>query len=131
MEDTSYSTTNPMFIRSIHVDCETEVPEITISNNDFTFDPDSLIQGFDITVSLKVRNIGKVPSDSTTAKLYLGDADEPFYTEKFKIAADTFHTVSHTINTSKIVFNNKVRAMSQWREQRCTPSIILVLTVSM
>ncbi|MCA0387632.1 MAG: C25 family cysteine peptidase [Bacteroidetes bacterium] len=111
MEDTSYSTTNPMFIRSIHVDCETEVPEITISNNDFTFDPDSLIQGFDITVSLKVRNIGKVPSDSTTAKLYLGDADEPFYTEKFKIAADTFHTVSHTINTSKIVFNNKVRAV--------------------
>lgn len=111
MEDTSYSTTNPMFVRSIHVDCDTEIPEITISNNDFTFSPDSLMQGFDIDINLKVSNVGKVPSDTCTAKFYLGNADEPYYSAKFKIPADTFYTVKHTINTSKIVFHNKIRAI--------------------
>lgn len=111
LEDTSYSTVNPMYVKSIHLDCDTQLPEITISNNDFTFYPDSLLQGFDINVDLKVSNVGKVASDTVTAVFFLGNADEPFYSTKFKIAADSFYTVKHTLNTSKIIFYNKMRSV--------------------
>lgn len=111
MEDTSYTTTNPMYIKSMHIDCETDLPEITISNNDFTFYPDSLLQGFDINIDLKVTNVGKVATDTVTAVFFLGNADEPYHSSKFTIPADTFHTVKHSINTSKIVFYNKIRSV--------------------
>jgi len=111
MEDTSYTTTNPMYIKSMHVDCETSLPEITISNNDFTFYPDSLMQGFDINIDLKVTNLGKIASDTVTAVFYLGNGNEPYYSTKFTIPADTFYTVKHTVNTSKIVFYNTIRSV--------------------
>lgn len=109
--DSSLSSTNPIYLKKVAFEAATGLPEITISNNDFSFTPDSLMQGFDINIDLKVTNVGKVDSDSCTVQFYLGAANEPFYTTKIKIPADTFYTVKHTINTSKMVFHNKVKAV--------------------
>jgi hypothetical protein len=109
--DSSLSSTNPIYLKKVAFEASTGLPEITISNNDFTFTPDSLMQGFDINIDLKITNVGKVDSDSCLVQLYLGAANEPFYTTKIKIPTDSFYTVKHTINTSKIVFHNKVKAV--------------------
>ncbi|MBK7265022.1 MAG: hypothetical protein IPI12_01530 [Ignavibacteriales bacterium] len=105
--DSSLSSTNPIYLKKVAFEASTGLPEITISNNDFTFTPDSLMQGFDINIDLKITNVGKVDSDSCLVQLYLGAANEPFYTTKIKIPTDSFYTVKHTINTSKLYFTTR------------------------
>ncbi|KAB2907676.1 MAG: C25 family cysteine peptidase [Ignavibacteriales bacterium] len=111
MEDTSYSTTNPMYVKMVHFDCETDLPELMITDKDFTFAPDSLLQGLDIDIKLRVANIGLIETDTVTAQLYLNNEDDPFYTTTFTIPADSSIVIHDVLNTTRTVFFSKVRAV--------------------
>ena len=51
------------------------LPEIVLTKNNLSFQPDSVLQGFPITTSLNVMNVGLGNADSLQVSFYLNDAE--------------------------------------------------------
>lgn len=109
--DSSLGSNEPMKLKSIHFDY-TNPPEISVSKEDFSFTPDSLLQGYNITMNLKVKNIGETEADSVNIKFYLNNADSTFYNPIVSVPKDTFIIVSTEIPTSALLFNQSVQVIA-------------------
>lgn len=109
--DTSFSTVNPLYLKSLHVEYDSEIPDVMITNKDFAFTPDSLLQGYDITLSVKVNNLSKNTIDSCKVEYTLNDADNPFFTTYVSVPPDSFTIVNKVLNTSSLIFTNRLRAL--------------------
>ncbi len=110
-EDTSYSVSDPMVISSVNIQYDSEIPELEITNSAFEFTPDSLLQGLDITARVKINNLSNNRVDSAWVELYLNSDNEPLIRQKIAVQADSFTVVQKVINTSPLIFYNKIRAI--------------------
>jgi hypothetical protein len=111
--DTSYGASEPLKLQNISVDFAS-LPEISINKNNFTFTPDTLLQGFTTATNLQVFNLGESNADSVTLSYYANNADSAFLTNRISIPRDSFAIVNNIINTSSwspaTLYNTKVIA---------------------
>lgn len=109
--DSSLGSNDPMKLKSIHFDF-TNPPEISVSKEDFSFTPDSLLQGYNITMNLKVKNLGETAADSVNLRFYLNNGDSTFYNPIVSVPKDTFIIVSTEIPTSAFLFDQSVQVIA-------------------
>lgn len=109
MTDSSRSEDAAIFLKEVRLDYE-ELPELILTKNDISFEPDSLLQGFDITTHLRVNNIGKTDAEEVKLMLYLDESDTPFYTDSASIQKESFVEFNAKLNTSSIVFKHEITA---------------------
>ncbi len=109
--DTSQSVTNPLQIKSVKFYYE-GLPEIQVSNSSITFNPDTLMQGFPIEMQFEAKNLGSSDADSVKFSFRLNDNGNPFYIAKIKVPADSTAKLKYTLNTSPLLFNNKIKVES-------------------
>ncbi|HPN37951.1 MAG TPA: C25 family cysteine peptidase [Melioribacteraceae bacterium] len=108
LSDTSRSITNPLQIKSVKFDYE-GLPEIQVSNASISFNPDSLMQGFSTELIFEAKNFGLSQADSVKFDFRLNENGNPFYSTKVKIPADSTALLKYSINTTPLLFNNKVK----------------------
>jgi hypothetical protein len=109
--DSSFGAGQPMKFNSLKVNYD-YLPEISMIPQDLTFSPDSLLQGIDINLSLKVNNYGYIPVDSLRLDFYLNEGDSVYFTRYISIQPDSFTVFTEALNTSKIIFENSIRALA-------------------
>jgi hypothetical protein len=88
------------------------LPEISMIPKDMTFAPDSMLQGIDVNMNLKVYNYGYIPADSLKLDFYMNNGDSVFFTEYISIQVDSFKVIDRTIETDTIIFNTKIKAVA-------------------
>jgi hypothetical protein len=109
--DSSFGAGQPMKFNSLKVNYD-YLPEISMIPKDMTFSPDSILQGIDINLSLKVNNYGYIPVDSLRLDFYLNEGDSVYFTRYISVQPDSFTTFNEALNTSKIIFENSIRALA-------------------
>jgi len=98
--DTILSVSNPILLKSVSSDFSS-VPEITVRKNDLTINPDTVQQGFDYNLSLKISNIGFTDADSVKVNFYIDDPDSAFFSATVNVKRDSSITISkNQINTA-------------------------------
>ena len=111
--DTSYGASEPLKLKSVFTGYTT-APEVSINNNDISFTPDSVLQGFNIILNLKAYNYGESGADSVTLKYYANNSDSAFIVNKVSIPADSSVILTNTINTTSwspaTLYNTKIVA---------------------
>src|SRR5690606_31995173 len=105
--DSSYGAGQPMKFNSLKVNFD-YLPEVSLIPQDMTFAPDSMLQGIDVNMNLKVHNYGYIPVENLRLDFYLNDGDSVFFTKYVSVQPDSFTTIDHTIKTDTIVFFNKL-----------------------
>lgn len=105
--DSSVSVANPIQIKSIGFNY-IGYPEVLVSSASFDFSPDSLMQGFPIDMSFNIKNYGYSQIDSLNLKFMLNNSSTPFFTKNISIKSDSVYKIKYPINTSPLLFNNKV-----------------------
>lgn len=108
--DSSFGAGQPMKFNSLKVNYE-YLPEISLTPREMTFAPDSMLQGYDVQMNLKVNNIGYVKVDSLKLDFYFNEGDTVFFSRYITVLPDSFNTVEHTFKTNNIIFNNNVRTV--------------------
>ena len=109
--DSSFGAGQPMKFNSLKVNYD-YLPEISMIPKDMTFSPDSILQGIDINLSLRVNNYGYIPVDSLRLDFYLNEGDSVYFTRYISVQPDSFTTFNEALNTSKIIFENSIRALA-------------------
>ncbi|MDR3611352.1 MAG: C25 family cysteine peptidase [Ignavibacteriaceae bacterium] len=97
--DSTMGASEPLKLTKVAVDYAS-LPEISIHRNNFTFSPDTLLQGFVTNLSLKVYNLGESDADSVTLKFYANNADSVFLTSRISIPKDSSIIYINQINTT-------------------------------
>lgn len=109
--DSSFGAGQPMKFNSLKVNYD-YLPEISMIPQEMTFHPDSMLQGTDINMNLKVHNLGYIPVDSLKLDFYMNEGDSVFLTRYISVQPDSFTVVDQIIGTSKIVFDTKIKALA-------------------
>lgn len=113
LNDSSFSISNPIQVKSIWLDYE-KPAELVLFKKNLTFEPDSLLQGLPISMSHKILNLGGTTADSVTVKYFLNDDDSLFFTSVLSIPRDSFIIDSKTISTNPLIFNNKISSIIEY-----------------
>ncbi len=114
--DSSTGISQPMKLKNVRIDYES-LPEIILSDNFFSFTPDSLLQGFPLTMNLKVPNYGHSQADSLKLEFYLNEDDSLYFKKVINVPTDTFYTVEHIIPTSSLLFKNSLQVIATLPEK--------------
>jgi hypothetical protein len=114
-EDSSSGVSNPVSFRLFRVDYES-LPEIILRNEDFSFTPDSLLQGFDVEMKFEAFNIGYTTADSLEFNFFMNNADSAFFSQTVSIPADSSAQFTRTMNTSTLLFFNNIQVESTLHE---------------
>jgi hypothetical protein len=109
--DSSFGGGEPLKFKSLKVNYE-YLPEISMIPKEMTFAPDSMLQGFDVNMNLKVHNIGYINADSVRVDFYLNEGDTVLFSKYVSIAADTFNVIEHTFQTNRLIFDTDVKAIA-------------------
>lgn len=110
LHDSSFGVVNQIAINSINFDY-ISYPEVFVTSNSLSVEPDSVLQGLNTTLKVKVYNAGLSQADSITVKVYLNNADSIFTAFNFSLPKDSSITSSYTFNTSPIILENSLRAI--------------------
>lgn len=110
LHDSSFGVVNQIAINSINFDY-ISYPEVFVTSNSLSVEPDSVLQGLNTTLKVKVYNAGLSQADSITVKVYLNNADSVFTAFNFSLPKDSSITSSYTFNTSPIILENSLRAI--------------------
>jgi hypothetical protein len=79
---------------------------------DITFTPDSMLQGIDVNINLKVYNFGYIPVDSVRLDFYLNDGDASFLTRYIPVEPDSYKVIDQTVETDTIIFDTKIKVIA-------------------
>jgi hypothetical protein len=109
--DSSFGSGQPMKFNSLKINYD-PLPEISMIPAELTFDPDSMLQGIDVNMNLIVHNLGYPTADSLRLDYYLNDGDSAYLTKYISVPPDSFTIVDHLIETSKIIFENKIKVIA-------------------
>ncbi len=109
--DSSFGAGEPLKFNSLKVNYD-YLPEISLTPTDMTFAPDSMLQGIDVNMNLKVYNYGYIPLDSLRMDFYLNEGDSIFFTKYISIQPDSFSVIDQTIKTDTIIFTTKIKALA-------------------
>lgn len=110
LTDSSLGNTEPMELKSVNFDYQ-QLPDVLFVRDDLQFSPDSVMQGFPITMSFKAKNYGPTSIDSLNVSFYLNGEDSVIYSKVVSIPADSIsENMSYTITSDQLIFDNEVRA---------------------
>jgi Peptidase family C25/Propeptide_C25/CARDB len=110
LTDSSLGSTEPMELRGVNFDYQ-QLPDVLFIRDDLQFSPDSVLQGFPITMTFKARNYGPTSIDSLNVSFYLNGEDSVIYSKVVSIPADSVsENISYTINSDQLLFDNEIRA---------------------
>jgi len=102
MVDSGKIQSMPMKFVSLGVDY-TKPGEIILRKNNFSFTPDTLLQGINTTFNLKAENFGYTDLDSVKLDCYLDESDSSFYSPTISIKKDSSSTISDVIYTASLL----------------------------
>lgn len=105
--DSSFGGSQPLQLKNVHFDY-VEKPEVVLISDNLKFNPDSLMQGFEINMDFKVSNVSHTSVDSVTLQFFLNSSDTPFFTPTVNLVGDSSSSVSYVIPTSALLFDNPV-----------------------
>ena len=108
MRDTTYNTTNPMQFKNMRIDYD-GLPEIMITKKDLYISPDSVLQGLNSTLHLKVKNVGFVPADSVNVNLYFNDSDSSVFNSVVNLAPDSTALLERPFDTAPYILDNTMK----------------------
>jgi hypothetical protein len=100
--DSTYGSAIPLILKSLNV-TYTPLPEIILTKNNFIIQPDSVLQGFPISTTLNVRNVGFSSADSVSVSFYLDNSDLALYTKDISISTDTMTQLSFVHQTENLI----------------------------
>ncbi|MCZ6702269.1 MAG: C25 family cysteine peptidase, partial [Ignavibacteria bacterium] len=110
LSDSSLSTTEPMELRNVNLDYQ-QLPDVLFVTDDLQFSPDSLLQGFPISMSFRAKNYGSISIDSLNISFYLNGEDSVIYSKNISIPADSIsENISYIIDSDHLLFENEIRA---------------------
>ena len=114
--DSSYGDIIPIILKSVSVDY-IPPPEIMIADNDITFSPDSILQGYDVIVNTGIQNISSLSADSIRLDYYsnnidISDEDVLFKSRIVNLEPFSRQTFVDTIETTHLFFNNRVKLVA-------------------
>ncbi len=109
--DSSFGAGEPMKFNSLQLNYD-YLPEISMIPKDITFAPDSMLQGIDVNMNLKVYNFGYVPIDSLKLDFYMNDGDSVFLTKYISVQPDSYKVIDQPIETDTIIFNTKIKTIA-------------------
>ncbi len=110
--DSSFGATEAIKLKSLNINYK-ELPEVILSDNNIVISPDSILQGLDTELTLKTLNIGKNDANNLSLNFYLNDEDSSFNQQNINIIADSSAQSNYVINTSPLLFENKVKIIAQ------------------
>ncbi len=113
MKDTTFNTSNPLQFKDLHVDYD-GLPEIMVTKNDLYVSPDSVLQGLNSTVHLSLKNIGFVPADSVSVKVYFNDSDSAIFNSVVDLAPDSSASIQHTFSTTPYILDNSMKEVAHY-----------------
>ena len=99
--DSSFGVVNPMKFNNINISYET-LPEINLTKSNFTFNPDTVLQGFNSSFNIKIDNIGDSDADSLSLKFYLDNQDSVYLLKKMNVPKDSSNSLFQTIATANL-----------------------------
>lgn len=109
--DSSSGNSEPLKFNSLKVNYD-YLPEISMIPKDLTFAPDSMLQGIDVNMNLKVNNLGYIPLDSLKIDFYLNEGDTVYFTRYISLEPDSFTIIQEPLETSKIIFQTNIKAVA-------------------
>jgi hypothetical protein len=86
--DSSLGASSQIRLKEIEVDYET-LPEVIFTKPLFIVNPDTTLQGFDIKMDFKAKNIGKIRAENLSVEFYLDDEDSSFFVQNISIDPDS------------------------------------------
>ncbi len=105
--DTSNQSSEPLKFRDLKVNYVL-YPDIHLAPNSLTFDKDTLLQGFDNKLNLKVNNIGLSDADSVRFDFYVNNSDVPIFSNYLNIKSDSVVNFSKIISTDTLLYTAPV-----------------------
>ena len=110
LSDSSLGSTAPMELKSVNFDYQ-QLPDVLFVRDDLQFSPDSILQGFPITMSFRAKNYGELSIDSLDISFYINDEDSVIYSKVVSIAPDSVsENLSYVIESDRLLFENEIRA---------------------
>ncbi len=109
--DSSFGASQPLRLKSVQADYSS-LPEISISKNELSFSPDSVLQGLPVKINVNINNLGYSAADSLKVKFYLNYADSAFYTKLVNIPADSSSIVSASLQTNSLTLSNNIKVVA-------------------
>lgn len=112
LTDTSFGASEPIKINGLSIDYETP-PELMVIREDISFDPDTILQGFNTHLSAKINNVGKRNSENVTLNYILSS---PFTSREDTIIISRIVSIPEsgsielfdTLITDETIFDNIV-----------------------
>ncbi|MCS7053700.1 MAG: C25 family cysteine peptidase [Ignavibacterium sp.] len=101
--DTSTQASEPLKFKFIKVDYSL-FPEIHFAPDYLKFQSDTLMQGFDNSLTLRAKNIGLSDVDSVRFDFYFNNSDRPAFTTFQKIKTDSTLLFSRIIPTDTLLY---------------------------
>lgn len=106
--DSTFGSAVPMRLNAMNLDY-TPPAEVSILTQSVRITPDSLLQGFPLTVKTGFSNIGFSTADSVLFSMYLNNSDTAFYSKTYSVKPDSVQNVEVTFSTAPLMFKNKLR----------------------
>jgi len=104
LKDSSFGASEPLKFKELLIDY-LSFPEIHINPGYLSFSQDTIMQGFDINLNLKVKNIGYTSSDSFYINFTFNDEDSlQFYEKVISLNADSTFNYSKIISTKNLLY---------------------------
>lgn len=105
--DTSYQASQPLKFKDLKVNFS-QFPDIHLAPGYLTFEKDTLMQGFDNKLTLRLKNVGLYDADSVKVNFYLNNSDSPVFTNYFDIKKDSTVTFIQNIPTDTLLYTAPV-----------------------
>lgn len=113
LSDSSFETIEPMELKSVNFNYQ-PLADIYFDRDDLYFTPDSLLQGFPITMKFKSRNIGDLPADSLNLNFYFNGLDSLIYQTILSVPADSVSDeISYVMETDGMLFENEIKVLGE------------------
>jgi hypothetical protein len=118
IKDSSSAISAPMKFKNLNVSY-TPPGDIIMRKSNFTFTPDTLLQGLTTTLNIKAENIGYSDIDSVKLNYYLDSSDSAFYSAYTSVKKDTTSSsLGNTISTTFLLpsHTHKIKIAAQTNE---------------
>ncbi len=103
--DSALGADQPMKLKSLNVDYSYP-PEITLFPGEISFAKDTLLQGFNNDMTVKVHNVGYSDADSLTMNFTFNELDTLFYSKLMSLKVDSSKTINYSISTDHLLYTS-------------------------
>lgn len=108
LKDSSFGASEPLKFKDLMVNYF-PYPEIHVHPTYLSFSPDSVMQGFNVTLNLKVKNISYTDADSLLLKFRFNDEDSVLFSQGItSLKQDSVYSYTRIIPTDNLLYTAPV-----------------------